>query len=437
MELEGSLKAFSLAEVLQFLAMGKLTGILMVRHDHEGIDLVIRQGKIVNSSTLDQARRLGQMLIYRRLIHRSDLDDVLRDQKTTHPDRMLGQLLVERELITADDLRHAIRSQLEEETWELFSWETGDFRFENRPDTEIRNVIVEIEIEPLIIEGTRRIDEWKAIIRSLRGDNTVLLLNSWKPEEHRDLTLTQPEWQVLSYMNGTSTIGSVAARASLGKFETYRILNAFLAAGIVRIKEEETGAEAATAAPADPQEAEKNANGARKGGAGLLNLFGKKRGEVSVRFERNEKFTSPVGLTARFINLVVRACLGHRDFNLAAGDDRFLEHAWPSVIIEWPMADLIKVEGNTVDARLLERYLEFGGVTNVTLRVYEDALEAMGRLYGTVATVFAQRMGERTYRRIVQTFQTDWLAGVQVEQQRRFDFAEFLDRSLPLAQGER
>jgi len=435
MELEGSLRAFSLPEILQFLAMGKMTGTLILQRDRRSSNLVIRQGRVVNSTTSDQARRLGQTLIHRRMIRRSDLSEALREQQTTHPDRMLGQLLVEHDQVSLDDLRQVIRGQLEEEIWELFSWESGDFRFENRPDSDIRNVLVEIEIEPLIIEGTRRSDEWKAIIHNLKGDDTVLALNPWKPEEHTGLTLTPAEWQVLSYVNGFFSIGSIVARIGIGKFETYRILNTFLNAGIVYIKEDRPAA--AAEASAQGAEAAKDNEPARAAtGGSRRGLFGKKRGELGVTFERDEGFSTALGLMARFINLVSLACFEHRDFTVTTGDEWFLERAWRKIIMDCPLADLVRVEGNRVNVRRFEQYLEMGGIANPTLRAYEDALEGLTRLYGVMAQEFSQRMGERSYQRIAQTFQEEWLPGTQVEKRYRFDFAEFLNQSLSVAQGD-
>lgn len=437
MELEGSLKAFSLPEILQFLAMGKLTGTLMVRRDHQGIDLVIRQGRIVNSSTADKSRRLGQMLVYRRLIHRSDLDEVLYEQRTTHPDRMLGQLLIERDLISADDLREVIRSQLEEEIWELFSWEDGEFRFEHHSESDIREVLVELDIEPLIIEGTRRIDEWKAIIRSLKGDRTVLGLRPWNPEERAELTLTPAEWQVLAHINGRSSVGAIAARTGIGRFETYRILSTFLQAGIACIKEDPTeqagegdSEQAGSATGADDAQVAQTSRG--------LGFFGKRRSnEVSLKFGESEVFPTALGLIARFVDLVVLAAFEHRDFSFTSGDERFLERQWRDIVMDYPMADLVQVEGNTVDVRPLERYLELGGICEATLWAYEDALEALGRLYAVTSAVFSQRMGERAFQRVVQMLKSEWLPRTRVEQEYKFDFDKFLERSLAVAGGER
>jgi hypothetical protein len=430
MELEGSLKAFSLPEILQFLAMGKLTGTLMVRSDHQGIDLVIRQGRIVNSATLNHSRRLGQLLVSRRLVRRTDLENVLHDQKTIQPDQRLGQLLLERELIAIEDLRATIKAQLEEEIWELFSWEDGEFRFENCTEADIHNVLVEIDVEPLIIEGTRRIDEWKAIIRSLRGDSTVLGLHPWNPADRSDITLTPPEWQVLSLVNGFFSIGSIAARAGVGRFEAYRILSTFLAANIVFIKEE------TEAAPAMPDDLDQE-DDTRKtivdetAGKGGWSLFRKRGADLTAESDKAEVFVSPIGLLARFINRLVMACISHRDCNVAAGDERFLEREWTRIVNDCPAADLLRVQGNQVDATLLERYFAFDREGEVTGRPYEDAIAGLRRLYASLTVLFSQRMGERSFQRVVQAVQSEWVPRTTVQRPRNFRFEDFLGRSLP------
>ena len=49
--------------------------------------------------------------------------------------------------------------QLEEEVWDLFRLSEGEFKFEHGARAKDEEIIVEIEIEPLIMEGTRQLDE--------------------------------------------------------------------------------------------------------------------------------------------------------------------------------------------------------------------------------------------------------------------------------------
>ena len=126
MELEGALRAFTLPDILQFLAMQKLTGILSIWREEYSINLIIKEGKVVNSSTLDRPRKLGEMLVYRGFMKRVDLLDVLNAQKGLDRGKLLGQILIERELISNNTLKEVLKLQLEEEIWELFSWKDID-----------------------------------------------------------------------------------------------------------------------------------------------------------------------------------------------------------------------------------------------------------------------------------------------------------------------
>ena len=170
MELEGTLRAFSLPDILQFLSMGKMSGTLSVWREGYSIDLAIKDGKIVNSSTLNRPRKLGQMLVYRGFIKRGDLEEALFDQRGVERGKMLGQILVERELITKKTLKEALKLQLEEQIWELFFWKDGNFKFEHSTQPQQSDVLVEIDIEPLLIEGSRRLDEWGKIVKNAKDN---------------------------------------------------------------------------------------------------------------------------------------------------------------------------------------------------------------------------------------------------------------------------
>jgi len=100
------------------------------------------------------------------------------------------------------------------------------------------------------------------------------------------------------------------------------------------------------------------------------------------------------------------------------------------------MADLIRTEGKNIEVRPLEAYLEMGGIASPTLRVYEDAIEGLGKLYSMLAGTFQKRLGAKTFRRIVQTLVDEWLPTVEVEKRQRFDLREFLSRWAVREEGE-
>ena len=74
--LEGSLSSFNLFEILQFLRLGAMTGVLTVEREDEQIQLMVRDGKIVNSSIFTHRQRLGELLLVRGIVTRRELDEM-------------------------------------------------------------------------------------------------------------------------------------------------------------------------------------------------------------------------------------------------------------------------------------------------------------------------------------------------------------------------
>jgi hypothetical protein len=409
MELEGSIKAFSLPEVLQFLSMGKMTGVLTIQKDSAVVSLLIRKGKIIDATMAGRARRLGQLLIDRGLLKRSDLEEVLGQQQTIDTDKRLGQILVDRQIVSLEKLRDALRLQIEEDVWDLFSWDEGYFKFEYVDDQAAADAIVEIDIEPILIEGSRRLDEWHKIIKNIPGDDVVLAIKPLAIESHGEMALSEQEWAVLSLVNGYYNVGAICNRSGFGRFETYRILNACLIAGMIGIK---SPGEANDADKNSLQEAlltlkkERDEAGAEEetGGIGLLRLGSRLfKGKQPVRAEptRAMDFLSPVGLLSSLINNYLVALLVNKEFSSSLEDDvRLIADHWREVVMNHPKADMVKVSNYQVEPMALEKFIDYTGYSNAVRTTFEESMEALKRFLETLHKLARQRLGEKVASRI-------------------------------------
>jgi hypothetical protein len=426
MELEGSLKAFSLPEVLQFLSMGKMTGALTIQRAEYNISLIIRQGKIVNSSTLDRPRKLGQMLVHRGVIKRSDLDEVLSLQKAIESDKLLGQILIERGLITKETLREAIKLQLEEEIWDLFNWDEGYFKFEHMDETDVLNILVELEIEPLLIEGTRRLDEWDKIIKNIQDDDTVVTVTPLSEEFEQEITLSDNEWLILSLINGFFNVGSLINRGGLGKFETYRILNSFLASGLVKVKE--AGQEQRAAPSPPPLHPSEGENEKPQRSKKVGTIFSRMRQQPRERPEEAMTFVSPLGLIAHFVNELTAQLMQNHEFTISRSDETLLQRFWENVVMNYPKADLIRVIGNHVDVGAFERFVEFTALGTAIRVCYEDAIEAMAKLLEATYKLAAQRLGEKNVTRMIMSLRDSCAQKAHIMHADNFNLSDFVAR---------
>lgn len=306
--MQGNLKQIQLPEVLQFISMGKSTGRLTVRdRANNETCLVIRQGRIINSTALDRQRRLGDLLIHRGILKRGDLTKVLNLQRTVEPNKKIGQLLVEHDFIRETQIREVLRIQLEEEIWNLFGLEEGDFRFEQIHEKELGDMIVEIDIDPLLLEGTRRQDEWRNIVRLLPSDRIIPAVS--QPENGVGQQRFSPlQWKILAQVNGRFPIRAIINRAGLGRFEVYQTIYDLIQGGVLYIRKEDQIVKTRSPELGGNDDIldvnrEALAPPTPKGVTGLLSrLAGGRRDDKSDKLS----FKTPIGLVTSFNNKLDR-----------------------------------------------------------------------------------------------------------------------------------
>jgi len=435
MELEGSLKAFPLPEVLQFLSMGQMSGHLHLNHEGYAITLTIKAGRIVNSSTLQRSRKLGEMLVQRGVIKRRELDNILSLQKTIESNKRLGEILLERKLVTQKDLSDTVRLQVEEEVWDLFSWDDGNFKFEHGEEEKITDIAVQIDIGPLLLEGSRRQDEWHKIRKVIPSDDVVLELIPPGDDFRRTLKLSPMEWKVLSALDGVHSVEAITVRCSMGRFETCHVLHTFLNQDLIRRREKppetppaviarilERGQ--ALAAPLMVEPA------AQRGGLG--SLFGGRPKGPEPASGPAASFTAPAILMAAFNTAFMAQTLRQKDFSPRPQDSRLLESLWPQVSKTHPRSDLIEVRDNTVDPSMLEIYILKSEYGPSEQECHEETLEALTQLLRIAYQVASQRMGEKTSQRLIQQI-LEPAARAALRYGSPFDITGRLTRALSIA----
>jgi hypothetical protein len=411
MELEGSLKTFSLPEVLQFLSMSKMTGTLAVSSSSRVIRVMIHDGKIVNTSSLNLSRKLGTILINHNKIHRHQLDEALAVQRKKGG--LLGQILVDEKFLTQEELNQTIKMQLEEEVWDLFRLGDGDFKFEHGEALQPEEIIVEIDIEPLIMEGTRQLDEWNRIIKHIPNDDYIVRLSPLEGEFEK-IPLTDHEWAVLSYINGRSSIGSIVNRSTIGKFETYQALNSFLAAGMVMmVSPEEFYSDPTNDGGGDPEdfvipmgggESLLSEGSKRNGGASpnLMNKYFQNAGQDEIQEMAGKYvFMSPVGQVAEYISRYMKTLWDMPEFQPGPEDGVFLERRWSQMLNEYIRADVIEAGSNTLNAQTFERFVGFfGGIAASLSSTFEDCMSGLQNLNEEVKTFTTDRVSAKAIEQI-------------------------------------
>jgi len=232
MSLTGNLKTVSFSDLLQLLASGKKTGILQVSTMARQKEIAFRNGNIIYASSINSNEDLlGNLLLKRGRISKADLEKAIAQHKQTG--RQLGTTLVDMNLFEKEEVIECLKMQIEEIVYNLFSWQEGDFKFLENATPKKIPLSIELNTMNVIMEGTRRIDEWVEIQKILPPDDIKLKLSATPQTKQDEIVLTLDEFRVLSLINEERTLPDILELSPVGEFVTCRGLYKLIASGLV------------------------------------------------------------------------------------------------------------------------------------------------------------------------------------------------------------
>lgn len=233
MSFAGNLRTISFSDILQLVATGKKTGRLLVTHSSQRKELFFRSGNLISATSSNtEEDMIGNLLLRMGKINKADLQKAVNIQQQSG--RRIGAIMLELGLLTKTELAQYLKIQVEEIVYNLFSWPEGEFSFQDEMKPPEDQILVNLDTMNLIMEGTRRIDEWLEIRKVLPEHNRLL-----KPVQNpnlrgKEITLTADEYQVLMMIDGTKTYADLMENSSLGDFLTARSLYTLLNLGLVQ-----------------------------------------------------------------------------------------------------------------------------------------------------------------------------------------------------------
>ncbi|MGB5174060.1 MAG: DUF4388 domain-containing protein, partial [Thermoanaerobaculia bacterium] len=157
MSITGNLLTLELSELLQWLAQGTKTGVLIIENEDTEKRIYFDRGTIVSSESSDSQEHLGRFLVAEGLIDEPTLARALKLQQATQI--LLGKVLVTLGSITEKELNQVLQQKTQETIYELFGWPEGEFRFVPDDLPEFPMVPMSLDVTNVVLEGMRRIDE--------------------------------------------------------------------------------------------------------------------------------------------------------------------------------------------------------------------------------------------------------------------------------------
>jgi len=190
MAIRGSLTEASLPDILQLLSMGGKTGRLSLEYRQNFGFVFVENGRLIYGS------------------------------------------------VTGRDLG------AEDAVYELFTWTEGSFDFEPGIMPDPGTEKVSLDLQPLMLEGARRVDEWTLIEKAIPSFDAVFALDRQQLLFSK-LELSEDQRSLLPLFDGRRNVDSLVEQSGLSEFTVAKALFGLMTAGyLVPIGKARQGASA-------------------------------------------------------------------------------------------------------------------------------------------------------------------------------------------------
>lgn len=240
--LAGDLRLIGLADVLTLLSEEGHTGTLRVARDDARLRVYFRRGRIefANAEGVPEEFLLGRFLRKTGAVDEETLVAALEARRSLpSPDGqplLLGRFLVDRGLVSARDLGRAVGLQTTALVFESLRWGAGRFTFMPAADLPgpALDAALGLSVPALLLEGFRRVDEWRLIERELGDFDSVFVREEERLAGLPKGQLTRDELTVWGLCDGRRTVRELLDRSPLGAFDTIKMLYRLLKIRVIR-----------------------------------------------------------------------------------------------------------------------------------------------------------------------------------------------------------
>jgi hypothetical protein len=151
-------------------------------------------------------------------------------------DKQLGLALMNAGYVTQEDIVQSVKNYMLDIVYTLFGWNEGEFQFDQNVRPSEERISVPINLENVIMEGSRRIQESELLQSEIPDLHALALRFTDNPDTRlRNVNLSVEEWRVISFINPRNTIKQIAQSNGMDDFQIRKIVYGMLQAGLVEL----------------------------------------------------------------------------------------------------------------------------------------------------------------------------------------------------------
>lgn len=254
MPLKGELRDFSITQLLNLINLAGKTGTLTVYSVQKTGEMVevngkkrekveagpergkvsFKTGKLIFASMMGQDGNLVSVLNKAGKLT-DEQARIIRERAKNTADKALAMLLINANYVSQNDVVGSIQQHILDVVYNLMTWNEGPFRFDDDTLPDKDRIQVPIDLENVIIEGSRRIKQIEELNQHLPNLDMALKFPENPKEKFKGIHLSVEEWRVVSFVNPKNSIRQIAKANNMSEVEIRRIVYGLEQAGLVEL----------------------------------------------------------------------------------------------------------------------------------------------------------------------------------------------------------
>lgn len=229
---QGELGAVLIPDLLTFLDMLGKTGTLELCRDGTTKRIFWHSGEIIFGDSSDSQEHVGEYLVRNGWV---DPEALARSRaKSSSPADIVRNLIVDGNL-RPDLLPKTERSLVLDIVYSIFEWKHGTFAFLLEEEPHPERVVLKTSVSNIIMEGSRRLDEWKRIRDTFRSDEVHPFVVPDNPAQN--VQLPPIERDVLAQVDGRKRISDIVRSVEHDQFTVLNALLTLHSAGAIEVSD--------------------------------------------------------------------------------------------------------------------------------------------------------------------------------------------------------
>jgi CheY-like chemotaxis protein len=236
--LAGDLAIVSIADVLLLLQDRGHTGTVTLSNGRAQLDIYLGQGRVdfAGARGISEEFLLGRFLVSGGHLSEQDLARVIAERQASDNKELLGAYLCARGMLTPAGLRKAMAKQTSALVFESLRWGSGHFAFRAQAELPAmaREAALALPVDGLILEGLRRVEEWRVIEQEIGDFDMTFVRNEDKLANVGRGQLLREEAAIAELVNGKNTVRDLIQISKMGSYDVTQVLFRLLRSKLIR-----------------------------------------------------------------------------------------------------------------------------------------------------------------------------------------------------------